>query len=115
MKPKNGWWVINYISISDKVFSGPRQLYVTIGHELIHANDLNPGGCADYLLNFINGTQEEVREQYHAVMEYHAYLWSVPVSQGLGIPAGEERLIGYENKLEYYGLYNLVNEYIGKK
>lgn len=91
------------IKISQKALMDPKLLYLTIGHELIHAADF-VNGNHDKWVRAVDGdmwTGDDRKELISAIGEYHAFLWEVQAEIDSGWDYGAQtQLKGYTSYLK---------------
>jgi hypothetical protein len=83
------------ISLNPIVFTDARILYVTVAHELVHARDILNGNRKAWL-----GWYED--RVTKTIMEHHAYLRSLEIEKGFGVPMGSRTgLVLYQLPYEF--------------
>jgi hypothetical protein len=88
------------ISLNQSVLKDARLLYSVLGHEFVHAMDIANGNLR-FWNRMVNGNFEKLE----ALMEFHAYQWSVSTEKGLGVNFGGQN--GYlvnQGLLGYFGI-----------
>jgi len=70
------------IYLQSNLLNDPKKLYIVIGHELVHANDLDDGNYSKWAKLY--------PLQVNIIFEYRAYLWSAQAEAGFGINLGQQ-------------------------
>ncbi|NBW39172.1 MAG: hypothetical protein EBR30_29970 [Cytophagia bacterium] len=88
--------VIN-IYINPAALNLAKALYITVGHELVHANDINNGNELRWYQQYPKSLQ--------VIMEWHAYRWSADAEIGFGVNYGQVQALNQLKTMLPPGFY----------
>ncbi len=88
------------IVLDPSIQKNGKLVYAVIGHEMVHAMDIANGNLR-FWNRMVNGNYERLE----ALMEFHAYQWSLSAEEGLGENfGGRDGYLKYQGLLGYFGI-----------